>query len=360
MNGNGNLNQFMKSIQENCDISDAAGSGIFSICGMALRLRDLNKWEKGLPPWEETDAAELLEWIDRKEQHWEKIEGRPFASLPLSGKAYDPFDTIAVNAILSPHKLFYGAGYAHSLKPTFFLARIKDTFQLDGIPVVILEKELLRDLLTLPALHQDGTILIRRSAARFFFWDQMVYLKKSGHQFLNDALAQCGLPDPTTESRKNHFETILSVQEKTYIHHEIGEMKDTVFDHGIFREIVSEFPRTPIELLTRTVKDLLADTGDCGTLHHIITTKNAAGLGFYAAFQEGLFLLLFPELRTAVEKFASNQNWEEIDTARQKGFRTARRYAQDLTGIYGHASHNMQKSQVADTIFKKLVQPLIE
>ncbi len=355
-----NLEQFIRTIQNNCDISDASGSGIFSICGMALRLRDLNKWEKNLNPWEENNPEELVDWIDHKEQLWEKIEGQAFAPLPLFERKYDPFDTAAINKILSPLNIFYGAGYAHSLKPTFFLAGIKETRYLDGIPIVILEKELLRDLLTIPALNQDGFILIRRDAACLFLWDQMVYLKKSGQRFLHFALKQCGLPDTGHESRKTHFETILSVQEQTYIHHEIGEMKDTVFDHQIFREIVSEFPHTPVELLARTVKDLLADTVAHGTLQHIISTKNAAGLGFYAAFQDGLFLPLFPQFRKAFEKFASDRDWEGIETARQKGFLTARQYALDLIAIFSNAADQNHKDQVAEKIFKTLVQPLIE
>jgi hypothetical protein len=354
-----NLEQFIQKIQGNCDISDASGAGIFSICGMALRLRDLNKWEKGFNPWEENNSAELVDWIDHKEQLWEKIEGTAFTPLPLFEKEYDPFDTEAINRILSPLNLFYGAGYAHYLKPTFFLAQIKETRFLAGIPIVILEKELLRDLLTIPALNQDGSILIRRDAAGFFLWDQMVYLKKSGQRFLHFALKQCGLPDTRIESRKTYFESILSVQEQTYIHHEIGEMKDTVFDHQIFREIVAEFPHTPIELLARTVKDLLADTAARGTLEHIISTKNAAGLGFYAAFQDGLFLPLFPQLRQSFEIFESDQDWEEIETARQKGFLTARQYARDLIGIFCNAPDKNHMDQMAEKIFQTLVQPLI-
>lgn len=354
-----NLEQLIQMIQHNCDISDASGALIFSICGMALRLRDLNKWEKGFHPWEENNSAELVNWIDRKEQLWEKLEGQDFAPLPLFGKKYDPFDTHSINRILSSLDLFYGAGYAHSLKPTFFLAKIKETRSLEGVPIVILGKELRRDLLTLPALNQDGSVLIRRDAAGLFLWDQMVYLKKSGQRFLQFALRQCGLPDTSLESRKIHFESILSVQEQTYIHHEIGEIKDRVFDHQIFREMISEFPRTPAELLTRTVKDLLADTMVHGTLQHIISTQNAAGLGFYAAFQEGLFLPLFPQLRKAFEKFASDQDWEGIERARQKGFLTAQQYARDLMDIFSTARDQNQMDQAAEKIHQTLVKPLV-
>lgn len=280
--------------------------------------------------------------------------------LPLFDRHYDPFDTRAINQALSSLDLFYGAGYAHSLKPTFFLARIKETRYLDNIPILILERELIRDLLTLPALNQEGAVLVRRDAARLFLWDQMVYLKKSGQRFLLFALKQCGLPDTSLKSRKLHFESILSVQEQTYIHHEIGEIKDRVFDHQIFREIISEFPHTPVELLARTVKDLLADTMAQGTLDHIISTKNAAGLGFYAAFQEGLFRPLFPQLRHAFEKFASDQAWEGIEGARQQGFFTARQYARDLIDIFCHAREKDSMDQAAEKIHQTLVKPLLE
>ena len=49
-------------VLENCTISDSRHAGLYSICGLALRLRDLYKWEKGLDPWVEKDSSEVLEW----------------------------------------------------------------------------------------------------------------------------------------------------------------------------------------------------------------------------------------------------------------------------------------------------------
>ena len=355
------LEPFIRSIRHNCDISDASGSKIFSICGMALRLRDLNKWEKGLQPWEENDPAELVGWIDQKEQEWEKTEHLDFVPLPLLEYSFDPFDTVPVNHILSAADLFYGAGYAHSLKPTFILADIDRAFDLDGIRVVILGRERVRDLLTIPALNQDGAIIIRRDAARLFFWDQMAYLKKSGKRFLSFALKECGVADPSDiDSRKRQFNRILAVQEQTYIHHEVGEIKDRVFDRSLFREMVSRFPHTPVELLARTVKDLLADTGPFGTLQHIVATRNAAALGFYAAFQDGLFKPLFPRLRPAVEKFVADRDWDAIAAAQQEGFATAGQYARDLAALYTDAVKTGHVDTAADTIHEALVKPLIE
>ncbi|MEJ2658563.1 MAG: hypothetical protein P8012_15455 [Desulfobacterales bacterium] len=35
----------------NCNITDSQHAGLYSICGLALRLRDLYKWENRLEPW---------------------------------------------------------------------------------------------------------------------------------------------------------------------------------------------------------------------------------------------------------------------------------------------------------------------
>ena len=358
------LTPFITAVRRNCNISDAGGSSIFSICGMALRLRDLNKWEQGLPPWAEEDPDRLLGWIDKREQAWDSIAGtvgeNQFEPLSLGGKTFDPFDTPGLNRMLAPLGLFYGAGYARSLKPTFFLAEIRETRDIDGIPVMVLGRELARDLLTIPALNQDGAVVFRQEAARLFLWDQMAYLKKSGQRFLSFALRNCGLPDTGRESRITYFESILAAQEPTYLYHETGELRDRVLARETFREIVSQFPHSPVELLVRTVKDLLADTGPCGTLAHIISTGNTAGLGFYAAFQDGLFRPMFPELRMAAEKFVSDRDWAGIEQAKAKGFHTAKAYARDLLALFQEGRDNGDMDRAGASINERLVRPLTD
>ncbi len=360
MTGDLNLEPFIEQMQGNCDISDASGSNVFSICGMALRLRDLNKWEKGLKPWEENDPKDVLAWIDQKEQVWEKAQDLDFKPLDLEGRRFDPFDTRGINRVLARADLFYGAGYGHSLKPVFFLARIEEGRNTGDTPLIILGRELVRDLLTLPALTQDDAVVIRREAAGLFLWDQMAYLKKSGQRFLRFGLRACGLPDPGVKSRKTHFNAILGAQEQTYIHHEIGEIKDRVFDRRDFRKILSQFAGTSVEFLARTIKDLLADTGPRGTLNQIITTQNAAGLGFYAAFQDGLFRPLFPGLRPAVERFVSDGDWERIEETRLKGFETACQSARDLRAMFKENEDQDNIKPLEEKIHQALVQPLLK
>jgi hypothetical protein len=344
-----------RQVIKNCDISDAQHAGLFSTCGLALRLRDLYKWEEGLNPWEEKDSSDILDWIGAKEQLWEKLFNRKYADLLIQGKRYDPFDTAKINAILQPHGILYGAGYAYSLKPTFFLAPIEKKSQADGYSVYTLGREMARDLLTLPALSQDSWILLRTDSARLFLWDQMTYIKKSGRPALRFALEHCGLKKQEPDVLRNHMPAILAAQKGSYIYHEIGEMKDSIFQPDIWRELIAAFPHSPVELLARAVKDLLADTNAHGTLPYLIRNRKAAGLGLYVAFRDGLLKELFPELSEAFRDFTKSRNWRIIEEAVSTGYRHAKNYTEKIIHIFQTAKQKNQMQWAKNEIERCLL-----
>ena len=72
-----------RQVLDNCDITDAQHAGLYSTCGLALRLRDLYKWEHRLNPWEEKDSSEILDWIGEKEALWEKLAEAKFRANPM-------------------------------------------------------------------------------------------------------------------------------------------------------------------------------------------------------------------------------------------------------------------------------------
>ena len=43
----------LDTIRHNCDISDARDNGIYSICNLVLKLRNLYKWEHAIEPWQD-------------------------------------------------------------------------------------------------------------------------------------------------------------------------------------------------------------------------------------------------------------------------------------------------------------------
>ena len=329
-----NIDNIARQVLHNCEISDAHHAGMYSICGLALRLRDLFKWENGLPPWVEKDSSEVLEWIEAKEAKWDKQSDSSYADISINGKKFDPFDTIGINALLEPHRIFYGAGYAHSLKPTFFLAAIEEKKKLGGYNVYSLGREWARDLLTIPALSQDDCVLMRQESAKLFLWDKIFYINKSSRPALSLALESCGLKKQDPEAIKHGLTRILADQEETYIYHEIGELLDTDFDRNIWREIIAAFPFSPVEFLARAVKDLLADTNDHGTLRNIVNKRRTASLAFYVAFIDGLAKKLFPDLLTSFRKFTKSRQWDVIDQAVTNGYNTAKKHAESITTLY--------------------------
>ena len=137
---------FAETIQHNCDISDARDNGIYSICTLVLKLRNLYKWENHIAPWDEPEPQEILDWIASREEYWATIEKNSFLPLPVDGHSIDPFQIAAVNTYLHAPGLVYGAGYGRSMKSIFFLAELVEKKTVEGCPVMILDKEIAKEL----------------------------------------------------------------------------------------------------------------------------------------------------------------------------------------------------------------------
>ena len=345
------IDDIADQVVTNCNIADSRHAGLFSICGLALRLRDLYKWENRLDPWIENDPSEVLKWIGDKEEAWEKLAEKEFKDIRLGGRRFDAFDVNGINEILEPHGFIYGGGYARSLKPSFFLAALESKKEINHIAVFILGREFARDLLTIPALSQDNCIYIRKESARLFLWDQIFYVKKSGRYALRFGLRDYGLKDETSEDLHRNLNRITANETDTYIYHELGEIRDAVFDRKIWQEIIAAFPHSPIELLTRTIKDLLADTGEYGTLPHIIREQKTGSLAFYVAFLESFTKILFPQIIDAFQNFTLNRDWEYIEEAVAAGYQSAKSRAEAIIGIYrtGKEKNDMEwiKNEIA-------------
>jgi hypothetical protein len=348
----------VSQVLENCAISDSRQAGLYSVCGFVLRMRDLYKWEKGFAPWTEEEPSELLEWIGYKEEIWKDLEEKDFRKISIFGRDYDPFNVDGINAALEPHGLFYGAGFARSLQPSFLLARFEEKRRIDGCRVYILGRELARDLLTVPAFSRDNCILIRKEAAEFFIWDHIFFVNKSGQTALKFALEDYGLKAQDPYALREHLARISAAEMETYLYHELGEIKENVFDRDIWRNIVGTFPHTPIELLARSVKDLLADTNEYGRLSYITRERKTASLGLCVAFFDGLKRELFPELTEAFREFMQTRNWHIIKEATSIGYRKAEQYAQELCSLYLSGKEKGDMDWVEKEIENRLLRPL--
>jgi hypothetical protein len=351
-----NLDQFISKVRFNCDVTDARHAGMYSVCGLVMRLRDLYKWEHRIPPWQEDDSDKVLAWIGDKETHWEALMTAEFQGVPMGGKIFDPFDTAGVNHLVNPMHLFYGAGYAHSLKPTFFLADIDDDLSIDGRSVRVLGREHARDLLTLPAFTQDGQVVLRTEAGRMYLWDQILYLANTGRRAFEFAIRKCGLEDSDPKTIRHHFDRVWKVQKSLYIRHEVGELEETVFDRDIWQQMLAAYPHTAVELFVRTLKDLLADTGDKGTLPDLIRHRNAAGLGLYMAFGNGITRTLTGPLACAFDDFMVRADWDRIAEASQALRQAIKTRTRQVMAIFAEGDHRQDLPWARQAIEEEMRQ----
>jgi len=317
---------FTDAVRGNCDLSDAKDCGIYSMCTLFLRLRNLYKWQIGMPPWEEAEPGDLLQWIEEKEQQWELLRDSSFSSLPLDGLPNDPFDLETLNQKLRLRypDLLYGAGHGRSMKAVFFLAEIKEETSIDGHPLIILDREICRELSSPFAMHQEGQIFFRLTPFRYFLWDKIQEGTASKARAVRYALSQYGVLDLQgaidQKKLRLQFEEIALNEMTAIIGHELGELQASALSGRTLAELVDAYAASPMELVARGTKDILADTCPGGMLDRIIADRNKAALGFYMAMLDGMRRELFPEFAEAFSSFLDGGNWSAIEEARGKAF----------------------------------------
>jgi hypothetical protein len=192
-----------------------------------------------------------------------------------------------------------------------------------------------------------------------YLWDQITYIKKSGRPALQFALRHCGVERQNPEAIEQRLPQILAAQKDNYIYHEIGELNDLTFNPDIWRELIAAFPHSPIELLARGLKDLLADTHQHGTLHRLVANRNLAGLGFYAAFLDGMLKELFPQLRNAFNDFTRTRNWRIIKDVAVEAHLCAKKAVSEMMDIFEAGKEKKKPQWARETIEKRLLAKIL-
>jgi hypothetical protein len=355
------ISDLRRQVQRNCDISDARHAGVYSLCGLLLRLRDLYKWEKGIVPWREPEPPELMEWVEEREQYWEQIMEEEIGPLDFGGERFGPFDMAGLNARLRPLGLVYGAGYGIGMKPTFFLAESEASRSEGGLIIDVVNRELARDIFMTPAMRQGDQVFARRSCMLFFLWDQILEARPSAREALDFGLAPygAGLDDVRRNAAKlgEMLERVAGRELETWVYHEIGEALDDGFDGRFFRELVSAYANSPVEIFVRVLKDVLADTHPGGLLGHIVQNRIESSLGFYVAFQRAISRTVFPEIREAFRRFRQIGDWGLIEAAREAGRKNMLHHLAVLTRVHSESSASGTDA-ARERILSEILQPL--
>lgn len=354
------IDDLAAQVQRNCRISDARSWGFHSVCGLLLRLRELYKWEMGLQPWSKTETADVMAWIEPKEVEWERFqEGSP-EPLRIGSEVIDPFDADAVNRHVEPLGFHYAAGHGMAMKPLFVLGELLERRRVAGKEVLIIGRELVKDLSPAPAMSRGDVITVRREAMKWHLWQRLEEegtkgdsslaaraLRKEGWDF--DALIR----DPA--SHEALIEDLAKRETETAVYHELGEIREEERMDGRWGRAFSLSCGTKAELLARGLKDALADTGEGGRMEHIVRTRDLISLGFFAAFSEGLRKALFPELSAGVAAFLESGNWEAVDDIRQTAHRRMRLFVDPILELFEGGLTEKEISRRADDLEERMM-----
>jgi hypothetical protein len=326
----------IEEVRWNCDIASAGQAGHFSLCGLLMRLRQLYKWEHGLPPWREPEVEAALEWVARRERTWDELEEASWRPLPWGRCAIDPFAVETLNDGLIPQGLAYGAGLSRGLTPTFFLGELLEARREGELTILVLGPELARDLDASPGLCQGTLIYARRQALAFYLWDRLADPTQQGNAYLQVALKAYNLPltklvrDP--EAYQEQFNAFLAGELEAVIRHEVGEALQPSLKDA-FPAVLERFPQTRLELWVRTLKDALADVNDWGRLAYIVADERLPSLAVMLAWRPGLLPALLPELEPAFQELLATGDWGVMDSARRQALIRLREIAAGLNTL---------------------------
>ncbi|KMY66341.1 hypothetical protein AAU61_17955 [Desulfocarbo indianensis] len=348
--------ELVGQVRANCLRADAAVAGRFSMCGLLLRLRNLYKWETGMPPWREESPELVLDWVDQRERLWEEQQYLGPRQLELAGRGVDPFDVEAVNRLMSPEGLIYGAGLAGGMLPVFFLGRLAQTRVLNGLTVHTLGEEFSPDIYFLPGLRQGDQIYLRPWPLAYVLWDKIADPRPSQARFVDFGLGEYGhsrrrlLAEPSWAALR----PILEAELEAVLWHEAGEAAAGERAAVTYQRAVAEHPFSEVEHFARGVKDLLADTAPGGRLHSIIEREASGALGLYPAWLFGFPRLLFPEIDAAVMEFMADRQWRGIEEVRRLGHARALEALDLLAGVLENGPGQATQERVRQEVILPL------
>ncbi len=283
--------RLIAAVQRNCHIADARHAREMTLCTYLLEMREFYRWETGIPLGDPLARPEVGAWLCAREELWETLVDDSFGAVPIAGTDHEPFAVADINARLVPHGLVYGAGIGRFGKPHFFLGRLERAEESDGLTVLVCECEYARDLTTMPAALQGGTVIVRREALRQWLWEKAeAWTMKQTPGALALALAAHGhAHDPHAA-----LERMADAETETLILHERGEHAAGRLLGTIWEDRLACSARRRAEILMRAVRDNLADC--LVTLPALIERQAWPSLWFWFANFDGMRRELFPAL----------------------------------------------------------------
>jgi hypothetical protein len=296
------------AVQRNCDVSDATHARELSLCVYLLKMREMYRWEERLAMSDSLSREAVGDWVWTREALWDEIEGSAFASVPVGGESFDPFDVDPVNARLARQGLAYGAGIGRFGQPSFFLARLERVEHAGGIRVLVCAEELARDLAAPGAMLLGDRAFVRRESLRRQLWeavDDWRWRRPPGPlAWLHEHYGF----DADTDAA---LDRMADDEVGSAILHEQGEHRVREALGDGWTKAIARAAGGRDELVLRAVGDHLADT--LVTLPAIIAREDGAALMRFASNLRGQRKVLAPALTARLAGWAAEPTWSGLD-----------------------------------------------
>ena len=320
--------RLIDAVQHNCDIADARHASDLSLCNYLLQMREFFRWERGLPFGATLAREEVGAWIAEREARWQACEACEYEplALPAGGdqghaapvRTLDAFDVEAVNAVLLPQGLLYGAGLAGGTRPVFFVAELHALGMREGLRVQQAGHELARGLAAPPAAlasAADGPIVLRRESMARYGWERYeAFRLRPLPESAFGAVVQAYGFDRGFEQALPRW---LAEQTEVALLHELGEHRIARRVGAAWSAMRALLPTRRAALQAAAARDQLADLAS--TLPALLERGAAAPLHAWFAAYDGLREAYFPALAEAYRAWRDGDGGHALRGAVARG-----------------------------------------
>lgn len=331
-------------VRRNCLISDATFWGSYTTCGLLMRMRELYRFEHEIAPGEPLDRESVLSWIGQRETEWQELDGAALATLSYEGADISPFDSDAINSLLMPHGLVYGAGYGAYMKPVFFLGDLHMAEQAEGCAVRTVGREYAHDISMHPAMSMDGAITLRRDVMLDIIhgkFEEFIASKGSSRAAsgtLAYAFKEYGVEAGSESQGAAALRSVADAELRSLMRHEIGEVLESRRLGPQWASMFGALGCGRLSGMIRGLKDALADACDGGLIDHAVKSRLGGAVGFYINSLHGVRYHLSRPMREAFPRLRDSADWQAIEQARKAQYEAAARLAGMSLAI--HAEHH--------------------
>ncbi|MFO1304806.1 MAG: hypothetical protein U1F54_13820 [Burkholderiales bacterium] len=326
------LEPLVAAVRTNCHISDARHARDLTLCTYLLEMREMYRWERGIPFGAALVHEDVRRWIAERELMWSTFEEAAEVALPFPSGTVEAYDAKAANRELRTFDMVYGAGIGPFGKPQFFLAELEREEWREGMRILVAGRERVRDLSAAPAASRDGTIYVRLEALRRLLWER--FEAHRGNGALAAALALHGFDGKSDETLSG----MVASEAEALILHEIGECRAGERVGPQWEAVLGGLASRHNELFMRAVRDHVADCTI--TLPRLLDRDAVASVHFWFANLSGMRKSLFPAVEPAYARWRACGSDEPLRAAACAGALHWPRIAEEILLAYAQGGED--------------------